>query len=67
MQDPQDPADTTSQRPTLKLKTAPRKPPVEQPALQAAPPKSKSKGNPDARWSDDYKRQMQADMDRLGR
>jgi hypothetical protein len=65
--DPQQPANTTSPRPTLKLKTAPRQPPREQPAPQAAPPKNKSKSNPDARWSDDYKRQMQADMGRLGR
>ena len=60
-------ADPSAPRTILKLKTAPRKPPAERPTVNPAPPQRKSTSNPDARWSDNYKRQMQADMDRLAR
>ena len=59
-------SDTPTPRPTLKLKVAPRKPPVEtKPTAAAAPSKTSQK--PGAHWSDDYKRKMQEDMDRLAR
>jgi hypothetical protein len=59
--------DTITPRPTLKLKVAPRKSPVE--TKPAPMPKSESKASqkPGARWSDDYKQTMQRDMDRLAR
>jgi hypothetical protein len=50
-------------RATLKLKVGARKAPVESKAT-AAPPPSKPV-NPNARWSDEYKQRMQADMDAL--
>jgi hypothetical protein len=59
-------SDTTTPRPTLKLKVAPRKPPVET-TPAPAPQESKASQKPGARWSDDYKRAMQQDMDRLMR
>jgi hypothetical protein len=60
---PSNPAPT---RATLKLKVEARKipqiqsPPVTQPGNHA-------KSKPGARWSDEYKAQMQADMDALVR
>jgi hypothetical protein len=53
-------------RAVLKLKTAPRKSPRE---IKTAPPKQQSKlaQKPGASWSDEFKRQMQADMDALTR
>jgi hypothetical protein len=55
---------STPQRTTLKLKTAPRKPARE---VKTAPllPQTKSATKPGAAWSDEFKRQMQADMDAL--
>jgi hypothetical protein len=50
-------------RTTLKLKVAPRRAPEERKAPPATPAPSKSK--PGAHWSDEYKQQMQADMDKL--
>jgi hypothetical protein len=52
-------------RATLKLKAGPRKSPeIVKSAPPAAPPR-KSNAKPGAHWSDEYKQQMQADMDRL--
>jgi hypothetical protein len=60
-------SDTTTPRPTLKLKVAPRKPPVEAKPAPIAKQESKASQKPGARWSDDYTRAMQQDMDRLKR
>ena len=63
-----DPAsDTTATRPTLKLKVAPRKPPIETTPTLTPNPQSKANQKPGAGWSDDYMRAMQEDMDRLAR
>ena len=56
---------STTTRATLRLKVTPR---VNPPAIKAPPlPQTQSKANlkPDARWSDNYKERMQADMDTL--
>jgi hypothetical protein len=61
------PSKPASPRPTLKLKTSPRKLPQVnvQPAAQ---PQSKLAQKPNtAAWSDEFKRQMQQDMDALVR
>jgi hypothetical protein len=52
-------------RATLKLKTGTKKTPDEN--KTASPPRAASKTNQKAgaHWSDEYKRQMQADMDAL--
>jgi hypothetical protein len=58
----------TSPRPTLKLKVAPRVNARTPPVPIARPtPKSTAavKQKPGARWSDEYKERMQADMDKL--
>jgi hypothetical protein len=60
-------SDTHTPRPTLKLKVAPRKPPVETKPTPTAKPVSKASQNPGAHWSDDYKRTMQQEMDQLSR
>jgi hypothetical protein len=54
---------STSPRPTLKLKVAPRLSSNKSPSApkSAAPQKLK----PGAQWSDEYKQRMQADMDAL--
>jgi hypothetical protein len=52
-------------RPTLKLKVAARKPPVESKAPSPPRPPSKANQKPGAHWSDEYKQRMQADMDAL--
>jgi hypothetical protein len=54
----------SSFRTVLKLKTAPRKSPRE---VKTPPPRSQSKlsQKPNAAWSDEFKRSMQADMDAL--
>jgi len=50
-------------RATLKLKAGARKAPVEAKTPAAVP--SGKPVNPNARWSDEYKQRMQADMDAL--
>ncbi len=61
------PSDPTAPRLTLKLKGPARKP-TEAPAPRPAPkPAGKTQGKADAHWSDEYKRQMQEDMDKLVR
>jgi len=67
MNNPDAVSDTTTPRPTLKLKVAPRKPPVETKPTPTPKSESKASQKPGARWSDDYKRTMQQDMDRLAR
>jgi len=65
MNDPNDSANSTTTRATLRLKVTPRQ---AQPASKAPPlPQTRSKANlkPGARWSGDYKETMQADMDAL--
>lgn len=57
----------TAPRLTLKLKGSPRKPAEAATPRPAPKPASKSQVNADARWSDDYKTQMQEDMDKLSR
>jgi hypothetical protein len=56
----------TPSRTVLKLKTAPRKSPRE---VKTPPSRAQSKltDKPNAAWSDEFKRQMQADMDALTR
>jgi len=63
MNDPNSSSTPPPARATLKLKAGARKPPVES-KTPAAPPPSKPV-NPNARWSDEYKQRMQADMDAL--
>jgi hypothetical protein len=56
---------STTTRATLRLKVMPRRTP---PAIKTLPlPQTQSKANlkPGARWSDNYKERMQADMDTL--
>jgi len=60
-------SDTITPRPTLKLKVAPRKPPIETKPSPTPNSQSKASQKPGARWSDDYTRAMQQDMDRLAR
>jgi len=55
---------TPGARVTLKLKAGARKAPETNPQPVARPP-SKPAVNPNARWSDEYKQRMQADMDAL--
>lgn len=65
MSDSNDPSSATTTRPTLRLKVAPR---TTQPAPKAsALPQAQSKAalKPGARWSDEYRDRMQADMDAL--
>jgi hypothetical protein len=61
---PQSNSLNSASRQILKLKTAPRKSPRE---VKTPPPKAQSKlaQKPGASWSDEFKRQMQADMDAL--
>jgi hypothetical protein len=54
---------STSPRPTLKLKVAPRLNPSKSPSTPKAGAPEKLK--PGAQWSDEYKQRMQADMDAL--
>ena len=65
MSDSNDPSSPATTRPTLRLKVAPR---TSQPAAKApALPQTQSKSalKPGARWSDEYRDRMQADMDAL--
>jgi hypothetical protein len=54
-----------SPRVTLKLKTAMRESPKEIKTLPDPQPRSKANLKPGARWSDEYKERMQADMELL--
>jgi hypothetical protein len=60
-------SDTHTPRPTLKLKVAPRKPPIDTKPTSTPKSPSKASQKPGARWSDDYTRAMQQDMNRLAR
>jgi hypothetical protein len=67
MNDPNSPQNPNPPRATLKLKGGPRKPVKEAaPPPPPAPPR-KSSASQDAHWSDEYKRRMQEDMDKLVR
>lgn len=64
------PSNPSAPRATLKLKVPARKPAPAAPAAApraAAPPAGKTQGKLDAHWSDEYKRRMQEDMDKLVR
>lgn len=65
MNNPNSPADPPASRSTLKLKVAARKPKEEVKAAVVPRPQPKPAVNPGARWSDEYKQRMQADMDEL--
>jgi hypothetical protein len=65
MNNPNSPSGAASARATLKLKIGARKTPRESKAPPVARPQSKTQHKPDAHWSDEYKRQMQEDMDAL--
>jgi hypothetical protein len=52
-------------RVTLKLKVGARKSPRESKTAPLPQPHSKANVKPGARWSDEYKERMQADMDAL--
>jgi hypothetical protein len=54
-----------SPRPILKLKIGARKSPREPKAAPVTPSSNASKSKPGARWSDEYKERMQAEMDAL--
>ncbi len=65
MNDSNDSSIPNTPRATLRLKVTPRSTP---PAIKTqAPPRqlAGNKAKPGARWSDDYKERMQADMDAL--
>ena len=55
----------TSPRPTLKLKIGARKSPRETKTAPVAQSSNAGKSKPGARWSDEYKDRMQAEMDAL--
>jgi hypothetical protein len=55
---------STSPRPTLKLKVGARKP-AEPKKVITPEPAQKAKLKPGAHWSDEYKERMQAEMDAL--
>jgi len=65
MNDSNSTSDPPSSRVTLKLKVAPRKPSDGTKAPPVPQPQSKPQVKPGAHWSDEYKRRMQADMDKL--
>ena len=58
-------ATPTSPRVTLKLKGAARKSSDDVKAPPIPQPQGKSNLKPGSHWSDEYKRRMQADMDKL--
>jgi hypothetical protein len=64
MNDSNSSSNPTSSRVTLKLKGAARKS-SDNKAAPTPQPQGKSNGKPGAHWSDEYKRRMQADMDKL--
>jgi hypothetical protein len=55
----------SSPRPTLKLKAGARKPTPTSSTPSVPQPEKVTKLKPGARWSDEYKERMQADMDAL--
>jgi len=65
MDNPDSPSNPAPPRATLKLKGPARKPPEEIKAPPTPRPAAKGSLKPGAHWSDEYKRQMQADMDEL--
>jgi hypothetical protein len=65
MNDSNSSSNPTSSRVTLKLKGAARKSSDDIKATPVPQPQGKSNGKPGAHWSDEYKRRMQADMDKL--
>jgi hypothetical protein len=65
MSDSNPSSNPSTPRATLKLKTAPRRPPVEKKAPQIPQQQTNAKLKPGAHWSDEYKARMQADMDAL--
>jgi hypothetical protein len=65
MNNPDPPSDSTPPRATLKLKAGVQR---SAPEIQKAPqpkPAGKSSGKPGARWSDEYRDRMQAEMNAL--
>jgi hypothetical protein len=65
MNDSNSPSNPTSSRVTLKLKGAARKSVEDVKAPPVPQPHGKPNVKPGAHWSDEYKRRMQADMDKL--
>jgi hypothetical protein len=65
MNDSNSSSNTASSRITLKLKGAARKSAADIKPAPNAPPQAKPNVKPGAHWSDEYKRRMQADMDKL--
>jgi hypothetical protein len=65
MNDSNSSSNPASSRVTLKLKGAPRKSPDGDKPPPVPQPQSKPQAKPGAHWSDEYKRRMQADMDKL--
>ena len=56
---------SSTPRPTLRLKVAPRKTSVDAKAQPPARPLNKAAGKNGARWSDEYTSRMQAEMNAL--
>jgi hypothetical protein len=65
MNDSNSSSNPASSRVTLKLKGAARKSSDDNKAPPIAQPHTKPNVKPGAHWSDEYKRRMQADMDKL--
>jgi hypothetical protein len=65
MNDSNSSSNPASSRITLKLKGAARKSAEDIKPAPNLPPQPKSNVKPGAHWSDEYKRRMQADMDKL--
>jgi hypothetical protein len=65
MNDSNSSSNPTSSRVTLKLKGAARKSSDDIKATPVPQPQGKPNVKPGAHWSDEYKRRMQADMDKL--
>ncbi len=65
MNDSNSSSNPTPSRGTLKLKGAPRKLSDDIRAPLIPQPRDKPNAKPGAHWSDEYKRRMQADMDKL--
>jgi hypothetical protein len=65
MNDSNSSSNPASSRVTLKLKGAARKSGEDHKTPPIPQPNSKPNVKPGAHWSDEYKRRMQADMDKL--
>jgi hypothetical protein len=65
MNDSNSSSNPASSRITLKLKGAARKSAQDIKPAPNPPPQAKPNVKPGAHWSDEYKRRMQADMDKL--